>query len=409
MQALFRKVCGVDVHKENIVASVVWEENRERKHETREFGTMQGHLEGLKEWLDSMGVELVVMESTAIYWVPVYECLEAGNYRISLVNALHVKKVPGRKTDVSDSIWLAELGMYGLVRGSFIPEPTIREIRALTRRYLRLKDEIAKEKNRLNQVLEESGIKLSVVVSDVHGVYSGRIIDALIDGKDVEQELRGIKGRLKGKVEKLREAVRGNITRSRRIVMRSIREHMKHLEEQLKEIWEEIESMLKAYDEEYKLLQTIPGISGIIAAFIIGEIGVDMSRFESKFHLASWSGLCPGNNESGGKRRSGRTRRGNKVIKRMMCEAANAAVKTESQFQKKYKGLVIRRGHKRSIVAIGHKLIKTAYVVLKQKEPYNDKLVDYERLVVKRNAPRWIRKLKEYGYISASGKLQKAA
>ena len=316
------------------------------------------------------------------------------------MNARHVKQVPGRKSDVQDSEWLAELGRCGLLRSSFIPPRDLRELRLLTRYRRKLGGVLAGEKNRLHKVLDDAGIRLGCVVSDIDGVSARAMVEALIRGGSTpEQIAEQALGRLQKKKDALQLALEGEISDRHRLVLQKILAHVKWLQRQMVLIDAQIVAAMKPYQEEWKLLQTIPGLDVLSAAMLLAEIGVDMSRFGSKHRLCSWAGMCPGNQESAGKRKSGRSRKANSYVRSLLCEAANSARKTQSQFQGLYKGLVIRRGHKRAVMAIAHRMLEIIYLMLSRKEPYRDPGIDYEALIVKRNAPRWIQALLKYGYI----------
>ena len=389
---------GLDVHRRQVVCTLI----RNAKHTTREYATFDRTLKDLARWLNSEKVELAVMESTGIFWKAVYAALEDAGIEGRVVNARHVKQVPGRKTDVCDSEWLAELAQCGLLRSSFIPPRDLRELRLLTRYRRKLAGMFAGEKNRLHRVLDDAGIRLGCVVSDIDGVSARAMVEAIIKGGSTpEQIAEEALGRLKEKKDVLQLALEGEISDRHRLVLQKILAHIKWLQGQIAIIDGQIVVAMKPYHEEWKLLQTIPGLDVIGAAILIAEIGVDMTRFGSKDRLCSWGGMCPGNHESAGKRKSGRIRKANPYVRSLLCEAANSAIKTKSQFNGLYKGLVIRRGHKRAVVAVGHRILQIVYILLSRKEPYRDPEIDYEALVVQRNAPRWLAALAKYGYLNS--------
>ncbi len=399
VEPIFNRSAGLDVHRKTVVGTILVErEDGSLYEETREFGTFFKNREELSNWLLRHEIELVVMESTSVYWKAIYEALERRGLKAYVVNARHVKQVPGRKTDVQDSQWLATLARYGLLRPSFIPPQGLRELRLLTRRWQKVQGILSGEKNRLHKVLDDAGIRLGVVVSDINGVSAQAIIDGLIRRESPAKLIQYVRGRLKGKIPELLESLEGSLSDSHLFLLGQIRDHIRHLEQELSELWEIIQERMSPYQEQWKILQTIPGIDQVSSAILIAEIGVDMKRFGTMNRLASWAGMCPGNNESAGKRKSGRTRKGNCAVRQVLCEISNAARRTNSQFKGKYKGLVIRRGHKRAIIAIGHKILRIVFTLLKKKEPYRDPTVDYEAIVVQRNAPRWIQALKKFGY-----------
>ncbi len=398
MESLTKCCAGLDVHRATVVCTLIKEEEGDTQRETREVATFRRDLERMADWLKTQDVGLAVMEATGVYWKSVFEALEEAQLSAFVVNARHVKNVPGRKTDVQDSEWLAELARCGLLRPSFIPPRDLRELRLVTRYRRKLTGYLAGEKNRLHKVLDDCGVRLGSVVSDIDGVSARKMIGALADGKKSPQEISGLAmGRLRDKRDQLTISLEGHVSARHRFVLRRIQNHIRWMEKQMEAIDGQVVAAMEPYSREWELLQTIPGIDRIGAAMLLSEIGVDMSRFGNKDRLCSWVGVCPGNNESAGKKRSGRTRKGNVYVRQLLCEAANSAIRTESQFKGFYKGLVIRRGHKRAIVAVAHKILEVIFAVLKKKEPYKDPKIDYEALSVQRNAPRWINKLKKYG------------
>jgi transposase len=305
IEALAKSSAGLDVHKETVVCTVL-RENTERqiKKQTRQFGTFRSDLKELAEWLREAEVEIAVMESTGIYWKSVYEALEDAEVKVYVVNAYHVKNVPGRKTDVGDSEWLAELARCGLLRASFIPPRDLRELRLLTRYRVKLIGTLSAEKNRLHKILDGCGIRLGNVVSDIDGVSARKMIEALIEGdKEPDEIARLALGRLGNKQPELKRALDGKLSDRHRFLLKGIQSHIKWLEDRVGEIDSQVVAAMKPYQEEWQLLQTIPGIDKISAAMLLAEVGTDMSRFASKEHLSSWAGMCPGNNESAGKKK----------------------------------------------------------------------------------------------------------
>lgn len=307
------KVCaGLDVHKAIVVSTILQEDEDESlTKETRQHKTYREELQALAEWLAQSNVELAVMESTGVYWKSVYEALEAKGIRTYVVNARDIKKAPGRKTDVLDSEWLAEVGRCGLVSPSFIPPKDFRELRLVTRYRRKLKGMLAGEKNRLHKILDDAGIRLGCVVSDIDGVSARKMIDALIAGEQTEEVMaEAAKGRLRSKKDELKQALVGNLSDRHRFLLKRIRGHMQWLEAQIAEIDVQVVAAMKLYEPEWQLIQTIPGIDEIGAAMLLIEIGTDMSRFGSKERLSSWAGLCPGNNESAGKKKRAKPGKG---------------------------------------------------------------------------------------------------
>jgi len=400
MEPIVQRAAGLDVHKMVIVGTVLVEEDDGHlNQETMEFKTFKSGRRQMCQWLKDHGVELVVMESTGIFWKSVYSSLERAQIKTYVVNARHIKNVPGRKTDVSDSQWLAILARMGLLKPSFIPPQDLRELRNITRQRMKLNGMLAAEKNRLGKILDDAGIRLSGVVTDIDGKSAQDIINGLIDGASIEEMLDCIKGRLKSKTEQLRDCLDEDLSQRHIFVLNQIRDHIQFLKSQIRQFDEYLFAAMSPYQKEWEILQTLPGVDKIAAAILIIEIGTDMDQFGSAECLSSWAGMCPGNNESAGKRKSGRTRKGNSFIRSILCEIVNAARRTASQFKGKYDSLVIRRGHKRTIIALGHKMLRVIFTMLKHNKPYHDPDINYEEMMVSRNAPRWLQALKKFGYL----------
>ena len=310
MEILIEKACGLDVHKDTVVACIMC---TEIKKEIQTFSTTSGSLFLMKEWLSSNGITHVAMESTGVYWKPIFNILE-GSFKVVLVNAGHIKNVPGRKTDVKDCEWICKLLRSGLLNASFIPSVDIRDLRDLVRYRRKLHEETTKEKNRIHKILEDANIKLSGVLTDIFGVTGMLIIKRMIEGKTDPLELSELaKGSLKNKKREIQEALTGNIREHHKFMIQSSLEHIKKIEELIESINNEIDAKLKPYWEEYELLQTIPGVKAEGAASIIAEIGVDMDQFPTAGHLCSWAGISPGNNESAGKKKAERLQTGIKI------------------------------------------------------------------------------------------------
>ena len=397
---IFPNVVGLDVHLDQITACAI-SVKAEGKAESqfKVFGSTKTERRKLSAWVHRLKVDLVVMESTGVYWKSVYRALERVGVKVSVVNARHIKNVPGRKTDIADSMWMAMLGRAGLLRGSFVVSADLDALRLISRQRQQLAGLLASEKNRFHKVLADSGVRLSCVVSDLHGQAARRMNACLIAGGEVEDALALSGQRLKASREQLRDALEGELTDAHRFVLREIMEHIRELEERIHRFEEELLRGLAPYDWALALLQTIPGLDVISAAMLLVEIGVDMDVFRDSAHLASWAGVCPGNHESAGKRKSGRTRKGNRWVRRVLCEAAHAARRTSCMLRDKFQTLAIRRGRKRAIMALAHKMLKIIFAMLKRKEPYRDTTVNYEELMVKRNAPRWISALRRYNLL----------
>ena len=401
--ALHKRVIGLDVHQAQITACAIIEDgDGTTRVEQRQFGAFKRDRRALAEWAAALLPDEVVMESTGIYWKSPYAALEAAGIRALVVNARHVKNVPGRKTDVGDAQWLATLARAGLLRGSFIPPALLRELRLIARQRQKLVGQLASEKNRLHKVLTDGGIRLGVVVSDLHGQSARAMVKAIVAGRPSHEVLDCASRRLKASREELFDAVQGELTASHRFVLDELMHHVEEIEARISRFDARLLDGLAGERNALTLLQTLPGVDLIGAAMLLVEIGSDMDVFGSADRLASWVGICPGNNESAGKRKSGRVRKGNLYVRRLLCEFAHAASRTKSVFKSKFQALIIRRGHKRSIVALAHKLLRTMFFMLKRREHYRDSATDYEALSVQRHAPRWIKALTRFGFIPAA-------
>lgn len=392
------RVAGIDVHRLLHVVTVLIEneDGTITKHQNS-FGGFKRDMKAMVFWLLELQVGLVVMESTGIYWKSAYSHLERAGMLARVVNAHFIKHVPGRKTDMCDSEWLAVLARFGLVRGSFIPPKDLRELRLISRYRRKLSGMLASETNRLHKILDDGGIKLGAVVSDINGVSARAMVAGLIAGQSIDDLLNMARGSLKHKSEDLAFSLDGELSSRHLFILTEIHEHIEMLEKKLANIDATLIDAMQPYQWAFELLQTIPGIDAIASAMILIEIGDDMSQFGDADRLASWAALCPGNNESAGKRKSGKTRKGNAIIRYILCECANAARNTKSSLAAKYRNLKIRKSHKKCIVAIAHKMIRLIYFILSRRQPYCDPGVDYEAMSAKKNAPRWIKALKKIG------------
>lgn len=403
LKPMYKRVIGLDVHQAQITACALIEaEDGTTRIERCQFGAFQRDRRALAEWAASLRPDVVVMESTGIYWKSPYAALESVGIRAQVVNARHVKNVPGRKTDVGDAQWLATLARAGLLRGSFVPPNAMRELRLIARQRQKLVGHLASEKNRLHKLLVDGGIRLGVVVSDVHGQSARAMVKALIAGKLPSEVLSLASRRLKATREQLFDAVQGELTSSHRFVLEELMAHIEEIERRIGRFDQRLLEGLKNETNTLALLQTLPGVDLMGAAMLLVEIGSDMTAFGGADRLASWAGVCPGNDESAGKRKSGRMRKGNPYVRRLLCEFAHAAARTTSVFKSKFQALLVRRGHKRAIVAIAHKLLRTIFFMLQRRQHYKDSTIDYEALAVQRNAARWIKKLKQFGFIKTA-------
>ena len=398
---MHKRVIALDVHQAKITACAVVEHEDGRVEVTkRDFGAFKRDRRALAQWSLEIRPEVVVMESTGVYWKSPFAALEAVGIIAWVVNARHVKAVPGRKTDMADAQWLATLARAGLLRASFIPPVDFRRLRLVARQRQKLVGMCSAEKNRLHKVLVDAGIRINVVVGDIHGASARAMIKALIADKALHEVLDQ-KGRLRASREALFEALSTEqFSAVHRFVADEIMQHIEHLEQRVARMDQYLLDGLRAWQPQLNLLQTLPGIDIQGAAMLLVEIGADMTVFGSAERLASWVGICPGNNESAGKRKTGRIRKGNAWVRRLLCEFAQAAARTRCAFKDKFDSLTIRKGHKKSIVALAHKMLRTLYAMLASGTHYQDRSVDYEALSVARNAPRWIKMLRKHGFMA---------
>lgn len=370
MQVVFERCSGLDVHKKTVVACTITHGRRE----TRTFATATEDLLSLGDWLVGLGVTHVAMEATGVYWKPIYNVLEAYGFTILVVNAQHIKAVPGRKTDVKDAEWIADLLRHGLLRGSFIPNREQRELQELIRYRKSLIRERATEVTRVQKVLEGANIKLASVASDVLGASGRAMLKAMVAGETDPKKLVSLaKGKLQHKKEQLERALRGVVGEHQRKLLGFQMEHIEFLEQQIEAASVEIAAQMHAYEQAVGQAVSIPGMGQRNAEMILAHIGLDMSRFPSAGHIASWSGLCPGNHESAGKRSSGRTRKGNPWLREALVEAAWAAAKTKNTYLSAlYHRIAARRGAKRAIVAVAHAILVIIYHLLKDGTTYQE-------------------------------------
>ena len=392
---------GLDVHKKTVVAAIIVPDGQSgQRKEVRSFGTMTSDLLALSDWLLSFGVTHVAMESTGEYWKPIHNILEE-NFEVLLVNARHIKQVPGRKTDVMDAEWIADLLRHGLLRGSFIPPVGQRELRELTRHRTNFVRERATLVNRIQKTLESANIKLASVASNVMGVSGRAMLEAIITGTANATEMAGLaKGRLREKREQLDKALEGRVKPHHRFVLSELLCQVDNLDETIARFDAEIEKYCRPFEEAVELLDTIPGVARRIAEVIVSEIGSDMQRFPTAGHLAAWAGVAPGNNESAGKRYSGTTRHGDRALTVALVLAAHAAARSRKTYlSAQYHRLAGRRGKKRAIVAVAHSILVIAYHLIQRKEPYHELGSDYfDKQRPETTAKRLLRRLERLGY-----------
>lgn len=401
MEILYPRCAGLDVHKESVSACVLTPgAQAEPDKQIEQFGTTTGELRRLRDWLGANGVTHAAMESTGVYWKPVFNILESG-CQLILVNARHIKQVPGRKTDKADCAWIASLLRHGLLQASFVPDPEVRQLRDLCRMRTTLVRECVQVGNRLRKVLEDANIKLDSVASDALGVSGRDMILALAQGRDDPAELAELaRGRLRAKLPELEKALEGQMTAHHRFLLRELMRQLSFLEGQVARFEKQIQRQMPPFEWAAELLMTVPGVDRTAACALIAEIGADMSRFASSRHLASWAGLCPGNNESAGKRRSGKSHRGNRWIKGVMTEIAWAATRTKNTYsQTQYRKLAGHRGKKRALVAVANSLLQAAWYMLSHRQTYKDLGAEYlQRLNQKHLERSLIRRLQELGH-----------
>jgi len=356
----------------------VGEDDGESHRENRVFGTTTRELETLAAWMEHHRVRQVAMESTGVYWRPVWNVLE-GRFEVKLANAQHIRNLPGKKTDRKDGEWIAKLLQHDLVPASFVPPTELRELRDLSRTRVRLVQERVAVANRIQRILEDANIKLASVVTDVLGYSGRRMLEAIIGGQTDPEQLADLaRTTLRRKIPQLRLALDGRLNDHHRFWLRHMMDHLEFLEGKIFVLEQEMERRCRPYQEAIALWITIPGIRRLLATTLVAEIGVNMDQFPDAAHLASWAGLCPGNNESGGKRKSGKTRKGNAWLRRALCEAAWAASHTKKTYlAAQFRRLAARRGVKRATLAVAHSILVIAWQMLKNRRPYQDLGGDY--------------------------------
>jgi transposase len=401
MEQLIKRGCGLDVHRDSVAACVrVPGVRAGREQHVRTFGTTTADLLALRDWLTAYGVTHVAMESTGVYWKPVFYLLEDA-FTCLLVNAAHVKQVPGRKTDILDCAWIAQLLEHGLLRGSFVPPAPIRDLRDLTRHRRALMQERTRVANRLHKQLQDAGIKLASVATDILGVSGRAMLAALVQGTTDPEVLAELaRGRLRLKLPALRQALRGRFRDHHAFLVSQLLAHLDYLEDTITTVSARIAEHMAPFEEHVARLDTIPGVGRTTAEALVAEIGVDMGPFPSDRHLASWAGLCPGTNESAGKHKSGKTRKGNRCVRAALTEAALAAIRTRgSALGARYRRVMRHRGHRKAVIAVAHAILRTAYAVLADRVPYQDPGADYfDRRHATRVTRRAIQALERQGY-----------
>ena len=400
MERIVERPGALDVHKASVTACVrVWK-GRELEEHLAEFQTTVRGLLALRDWLEALGVKQVVMEATSVYWKPVWAVLE-DRFELMLVNARAVKQVPGRKTDIKDAQWLCQLLEAGLLKASFVPPKPIRTLRNLTRYRKTQINDRSREALRLHKILEDTGIKLACVATNILGKSGRDMLDALVAGTTDPAVLAELaRGQLRKKLPALREALEGRFDDEHALIVSQILAHIDFLDEAIDRLSVEIEERIAPFASQRDLLMTIPGVKQRAAEVLIAEIGVDMTAFPTPKHLASWAGVCPGNDQSAGKRRSGKTRKGSKWLRATLTESANAAARTKNTYlSAQYQRLRGRRGHSKAITAVGHSILTAAWHMLQTGELYRDLGADhFTRQNPDRVTRRLVRQLEALGH-----------
>lgn len=398
MEVVYQRCCGIDVHKKMIVACF----RDGRKKELREFGTLTSDLRELTNWLLEEKCEMIAMESTASYWKPLYNLFELSGLPAMVVNAQHMKSLPGRKTDMKDAEWISDLLQHGLLRASFIPDRDQREIREVSRYRKSLIEERSRELNRLQKMLEGGNIKLGSMLTHINGKSGRKFLELLLSGEEISLEavdkLRNYQ--LHSSAEELLQSLDGFLSPLQRKLLRSILDHIDDMTHRIADIDKIIKEYMKEYEDAIKALEEIPGVGEVGAQTIISEIGVDMSRFPTASHLCSWAGVAPGNNESAGKRRSGRTTKGNITLKTTLIQCAHGASKRKGTFfYAQYQRIKMRRGSKIAAMAVAHSILVAVYHMLKDNVPFYDLGSDfYNKFNREKKIRSYLNKLSELGY-----------
>lgn len=400
MDVVHPRCCGLDIHKKLIVACVIVPDASGRAHkQVRSFGAMSDDLQQLSEWLAEQGITHVAMESTGSYWKPVFNMLEE-RFELVLVNAQHLKAVPGRKTDVNDAEWIADLLRHGLLRASYVPDRQQRELRELVRYRTSLVQERTAAANRLQKVLEGANVKLTSVATDILGRSGRDMLQALVAGQtDVASIAELARGRLRDKRPALERALGGRFGAHQRLLVGEILAHIDFLDETIDRLSAEIGERERPFEVALDHLDTIPGVARRTAEIIVAEVGADVQRFPSAGHLASWAGLCPGQDESAGKRRSGKTRKGNRWLRQALVLAAQASIRTKTYLAAQFRRLCPRLGRNKAIVAVAHTILTLVYHLLLDQHPYDDLGEAYFDLRQRQDISRRLtRRLERLGY-----------
>ena len=400
MDVIYKVCCGIDVHKNKLVACL---KIKGKKNVIKEYSGQTEDIKLMANWLKENKCEKIAMESTASYWKPLVNIFEITNLKYTVINARDYKNVPGKKTDVMDAEWIADLLQHGILKDSFIPTRQQRELREATRYRKSLTEERARELNRLQKMLEGANIKITTVLSDVMGVTSRNLLEYVLENEDEITEEKAkelVVTKIHAKLEDVVRAMNGIITSFQKIMMKEVIEHIDEISKRILNMDKLIDAYMVEYEENKKKLEKIPGIGKRSSEIILAEIGQDMSRFPTASHISSWAGICPGNNESAGKRRNGRTRKGNKILKSTLVECAQSAIRKKDSFlYAQYQRISMRRGKKRAIVAVAHTMLIAIYHMINENKEYQDLGSDfYNKFDKEKKANAYLKKLKELGY-----------
>lgn len=398
MEVVYRRCCGIDVHKKIIAACL----NKEGKRELRSYGTTTQDIKSLAKWLSDESCEMIAMESTGVYWKPLYNLFEITGLEAMVVNAAHMKAVPGRKTDVKDAEWIADLLRHGLLKSSFIPSREQRELREVARYRKSLIEERAREVNRLQKILEGANIKLDSVVSDITGKSARKLLRLITANEEiaVDEVSQLIHGRMRPKLDQIMLAIEGITTSLQRRLLAQVVDHIDDMTRRIENMDDIIKEYMKHYEDAISAIDELPGIARRSAEVIIAEIGIDMHRFPSAAHLCSWAGVCPGNHQSAGKRKHGKTTKGNKTLKSMLTQCAKSAHNVkDSFFSAQYQRIRVHRGKNRATLAVAHSMLIAIYHVLRYGEPFRDLGSDYyDRYNRERKIKGYLKRLQSLGW-----------
>lgn len=400
MEVIYKSCCGIDVHKNKLVACL---KIKGKKNVIKEFSGQTEDIKSMANWLLESNCEKVAMESTASFWKPLVNIFEMTNLDYTVINARDYKNLPGKKTDVLDSEWIADLLQHGMLRDSYIPTREQRELREATRYRKSLTQERTRGLNRLQKMLEGANIKITSILSGVLGVTSRNLIEYVLENDEditIEKANELVTTRIHAKLEDVVRAMEGIITPFQKTMMKEVIKHIDELTERIKEMDNLIDEYMKDYEKSKKKLEKMPGLGKRSAEIILAEIGQDMTRFPTSGHICSWAGVCPGNNESAGKRRSGKTRKGNKILKSTLVECAQSAVRRKDTFfYAQYQRIAMRRGKKRATLAVAHSILIAIYYMIKEDKEYQDLGADfYNKFNKEKKANAYMKKLKELGY-----------